>query len=209
MSTALRIPPGWRVLMLPGWQDSAPGHWQSRWEALHPACMHRVQQADWHWPRRGDWMARLEEEVLTCDAPAVLVAHSLGCHLAVAWAAHSRHTHRVRAALMVAPPDTARPDLPPQLAGWRRIPQARLPWAPGDAQAAATVLYSEDDPYCSPARATEMARHWALPAHSLGRQGQVNADRGLGNWPAGLAHLQRLLDTVHPVAPGPARPPGP
>ena len=24
-----------RVLLLPGWQNSGPGHWQSRWEALH------------------------------------------------------------------------------------------------------------------------------------------------------------------------------
>ncbi|MBK3018659.1 hypothetical protein FKK32_29435, partial [Klebsiella pneumoniae] len=41
------------------------------------------EQADWQWPRRGDWMARLDE-VLQQDArlqtqPAVLVAHSLGC----------------------------------------------------------------------------------------------------------------------------------
>ena len=27
--------PGLHVLVLPGWQNSGPLHWQSRWEALH------------------------------------------------------------------------------------------------------------------------------------------------------------------------------
>lgn len=214
MSTALHLPPAWRVLVLPGWQDSGPAHWQSRWQALHGARLQRVHQADWHWPRRGDWMARLDDEVLASDAPAVLVAHSLGCQLAAAWAGHSRHTHRVRAALLVAPPDTARPDMPPQLAGWRHIPRERLPWAGGGRPGlhpalvtpTAEVLYSEDDPYCAPDRAREMARDWTLPSHSLGRAGHVNADSGLGDWPEGLARLQRLVQAAHAAAPDPARP---
>ena len=51
-----------RVLLLPGWQDSGTAHWQSRWEALHG--FRRVQQDDWLWPRRGDWLARLDEVLL-------------------------------------------------------------------------------------------------------------------------------------------------
>ncbi len=89
-------------------------------------------QDDWLWPRRGDWMARLDE-VLLADArlaqtPALLAAHSLGCLLVAAWAAHSRHTARVAGALLVAPPDTERADFPPQLAGWRDI----VRYAPAD-----------------------------------------------------------------------------
>ena len=48
-----------RVLLLPGWLDSGPGHWQTLWEQQHG--WERVVQADWVWPRRGDWMARLDE----------------------------------------------------------------------------------------------------------------------------------------------------
>ena len=59
-----------RVLILPGWLGSGPGHWQTRWEALHGD--QRVEQADWTWPRRGDWMARLEEVLLESPQPAVL-----------------------------------------------------------------------------------------------------------------------------------------
>ena len=65
-----------RILLLPGWLDSGPGHWQTRWEALHGDV--RVAQSDWLWPKRGDWMARLEEVLLECDTPALLAAHSLG-----------------------------------------------------------------------------------------------------------------------------------
>lgn len=172
-----------RVLILPGWQDSGPAHWQSRWQALHG--FERVQQADWSWPRRGDWMAQLEEAVLADARPTALVAHSLGCQLVAAWAAHSQHTAAIVGALLVAPPDTARDDTPPQLAGWRQIVRQRLPFP-------ALALYSTDDPFCSPGRAQEMAADWGAEAVSLGAAGHINADTGLGDWPEGLAWLQRI-----------------
>ena len=81
------------TLLLPGWQNSDVTHWQSRWEAVHGD--RRVEQHDWMRPKRGDWSARLEDEVLAAPGPVVLVAHSLGCILVAAWAAHSRHTGRV------------------------------------------------------------------------------------------------------------------
>lgn len=174
---------GTRVLLLPGWLNSGAAHWQSRWEALHG--FERVEQADWQWPRRGDWMARLEEALLERDTPAVLAAHSLGCHLVAAWAAHSRQTARVRAALLVAPPDVERDDMPPQVAGWRPIVRRALPFA-------AQLLFSEDDPYCAPHRARAMAADWGAGAESLGSAGHVNAESGLGDWPDGLARLAKL-----------------
>ena len=50
------------VLILPGWQNSGPLHWQSRWEAVHG--YQRVAQHDWQRPLRGDWTARLEDVLL-------------------------------------------------------------------------------------------------------------------------------------------------
>ena len=73
------------VLVLPGWENSGPQHWQTLWEQRHG--YRRVEQHDWMQPLRGDWIARLEDVVLSCDEPAVLVAHSLGCILVAAWAA--------------------------------------------------------------------------------------------------------------------------
>lgn len=172
-----------RVLLLPGWLDSGPGHWQSRWQALHGDT--RVVQSDWLWPRRGDWMARLEEVLLEDEAPAVLAAHSLGCQLVAAWASHSAHSARVKGALLVAPPDVEREDMPPNLHGWRPIVRARLPFP-------ALVVTSSDDPYCAPDRSAAMARDWGARQEAIGARGHVNADSGLADWPQGRAWLEAL-----------------
>lgn len=172
-----------RVLLLPGWLNSGPSHWQSRWEALHG--FERVEQADWLWPRRGDWMARLEEVLLADPRPTVLVAHSLGCLLVAAWAGKTQHAQRVQGALLVAPPDVERDDLALQITPWRPIVRRPLPFA-------THVIYSDDDPYCSAPRARGMAASWAAESHSVGTAGHLNGDSGLGDWPAGLACLQML-----------------
>ena len=86
-----------RVLFLPGWLISDHDDWQSRWQRQFG--YQRVEQADWQWPRRGDWMARLDEVLLADPRPALLIAHSLGCQLVAAWSQHSQHTARVRGAL--------------------------------------------------------------------------------------------------------------
>jgi predicted alpha/beta hydrolase family esterase len=172
-----------RILLLPGWLDSGFGHWQSRWEALHGD--QRVTQDDWVWPKRGDWMARLEEVLLGSDTPAVLVAHSLGCQLVAAWAAHSQHTARVRGALLVAPPDIERDDMPPNLYSWRPIVRERLPFA-------AIAVISRDDPYGAPERTAQMARDWGAEPVDIGARGHINGESDLGDWPQGRALLERL-----------------
>jgi predicted alpha/beta hydrolase family esterase len=173
-----------RVLLLPGWLNSDPAHWQSRWEALRGFA--RVEQDDWLWPRRGDWMARLDEVVQDDAGPVVLVAHSLGCQLVAAWSAHSRHTARVIGAMLVAAPDTERADMPPNLFNWRPIVRQRLTFP-------SLVVTSSDDPYCAPARAAQMAVDWGSACVGIGARGHVNADSGLGDWPEGQALLRALL----------------
>jgi predicted alpha/beta hydrolase family esterase len=178
--------PSLRTLLLPGWLDSGPDHWQSRWESRHGD--RRVVQDDWLWPRRGDWMARLEEVLIddgARDTPVLLAAHSLGCHLVAAWAAHSRHTSRVRGALLVAPPDLERDDLPPNLRPWRPVVRTRLPFR-------AIAVTSRDDPYAAPDRSAALVRDWGADAVDIGPAGHVNGESGLGDWPAGRALLDRL-----------------
>ena len=183
------------TLILPGWQSSGPGHWQSLWEAAHG--YRRVEQHDWMRPLRGDWSARLEEMLLETDVggsgPAVLVAHSLGCMLAAAWAAHSRNAHRVKAALLVAPPDVERADLREVLPGWAPVPLQVLPFP-------ALVLASSNDPFCDLARARAFAAAWGADFVDVGPRGHINADSSLGEWPEAHRHLQRLQGvpgTVH------------
>lgn len=179
------VPDCTTVLILPGWQNSGPDHWQSRWEALHG--FQRVQQHDWMQPLRGDWMAQLEEAVLAAPGTVVLAAHSLGCMLAAAWATHSRNTHRVIGALLVAPGDPERPELRAALKSWSPVPLQRLPFA-------STLLGSQDDPYCSFARAQDFASAWGADFIDYGHKGHINADSGLGDWPEGLALLHALME---------------
>ena len=171
------------MLLLPGWMDSGPAHWQSRWEALHGDL--RVQQSDWVWPLRGDWMSRLDEVVQEQAGEVLLVAHSLGCQLVAAWAAHSRHTGRVRGALLVAPPDVERADMPPQLHGWRPIVRARLPFP-------ALAVTSSDDPYCTVDAGLAMVAAWGSAWHDAGPRGHLNGESGLGDWAEGRAWVDAL-----------------
>ena len=137
-------------------------------------------------PLRGDWIARLEEVLLGCVQPAVLVAHSLGCIQVAAWASHSRNTGRVKAALLAAPPDTERDDVRQMLPSWSPVPLQKLPFK-------ALVMASSNDPFCSPARARQFADAWGADFIDAGERGHINADSGLGDWPEAHAQLLRLM----------------
>ncbi len=175
------------VFILPGWQNSGPAHWQSRWEALPDATFHfeRVEQSDWMRPLRGDWMMQLEEAVLAAPGPVLLAAHSLGCMLTAAWAEHSKNTHRVTGALLVAPGDPEREELRAVLKSWSPIVRKPLPFP-------SILLGSEDDPYCNVSRAQGFAQSWGSRCVNYGARGHINAESGLGDWPEGLQFLEQL-----------------
>lgn len=179
------------ILLLPGWQNSGPGHWQSLWEQRHGYL--RVEQHDWMHPLRGDWVARLQDVVLDLergrapDAPAriVLVAHSLGCQLVAAWAAHSALGHRIRAALLVAPGDPQTEAVAAVLASWSPVVLQPLPFP-------SVLIGSQDDPYCRIERARHFAERWGSRFVDYGNAGHINADSGLGDWPDGHDRLLEL-----------------
>ena len=199
--------PEMRILLLPGWQNSGPDHWQSRWQRLYRYT--RVEQHDWMRPLRGDWLARLEDVLLTADsdaaaapagssaaagsglAPVVLVAHSLGCLAAVAWAAHSRQTARVAAALLVAPPDLDREELREVLPGWSPVVLQQLPFP-------SVLIASQNDPFCKPERARLFASAWGSTLIDAGPRGHLNADSKLGDWPDGHRTLEELMRSASP-----------
>ena len=198
-------------LILPGWQNSGPLHWQSLWEAQLAA--QRVMQHDWMHPLRGDWITRLEDHLLSipeqkpqhqrgleaenasksgeqdgaasAQADVILIAHSLGCHLAAAWAALSPSTQRIRGALLVAPPDVRRADFPMEMKSWREPVLQPLPFA-------SICVISSSDPFCESGPARSMAQAWGSECIDIGARGHINADSGLGDWPQGQALLRRL-----------------
>lgn len=172
------------ILLLPGWQNSGPQHWQSLWEKRHGYV--RVQQYDWMRPLRGDWVTRLEDVVLARDEPIVLVAHSMGCILSAAWAACSRSVHRVRGALLVAPADVEREDLRDQFSTWSPIELQRLPFR-------SVVLASRTDPFCAQERARLFAHAWGAQFMDYGDCGHINGESGLASWPEGHVLLEDLM----------------
>ena len=172
------------VLVVPGWRNSGPGHWQSLWEDKFPEWQ-RVQQASWDRPQRGDWVLALEAAVARSPRPVVIIAHSLGCITVAHWAQRLARG-RVAAALLVAPADVERSTVSPGLRGFAPVPAGALPFP-------ALVVASDNDPCCAPWRACELAEHWGAGFHLLGGAGHINADSGLGDWEGGLELLHDWL----------------
>ena len=173
--------------------NSEPTHWQSLWEAQYG--YERVQQHEWDQPLRGDWLTQLEEAVLSlaADQQALLAAHSLGCHLVAAWAAISRHTHRVAGALLVAPPDVGQADFPAALHSWCQLVLAPLPFA-------ATCVLSDNDPFGRLDAGQRLSKAWGADCVVLPGAGHINGDSGLGVWPGGHEMLLKLKQSAPETA---------
>ena len=179
------------IIIVPGWRDSGPGHWQTLWAERLPQAR-RVVQDDWHTPTRSAWVARLEETVLEQTGPVVIVAHSLGCittaHMNPEAAA------RVRGALLVAPAD---PERRAVLSDFAPVPYAALPYR-------SILVASSNDPYCPIRLAGAYARAWGSEFVRLQNAGHINVDSGHGEWPLGRALLQSLTEVELPLQPTPA-----
>jgi predicted alpha/beta hydrolase family esterase len=173
------------VLVLPGWLNSGPQHWQSLWERDHPE-FRRVRQKDWNNPLVADWVTRLDDAIAGCSGPPVLVAHSLGCATIAHWA--SKHSRPVHGALLVAPTDLERSEAPEALHNFRPIPRARLPFP-------SIVVASSNDPWLTMERAAEFSSAWGSRLENAGPAGHINADAGFGPWPMGEMLLGELMSS--------------
>lgn len=172
-----------RVLTLPGWQNSGPEHWQSKWEQLD-ANTTRVEQADWNSPELEIWAARLH--AACTGEPTVLAAHSLGALLVVH---EAKRLRGISGALLVTPPDIERFAMASSFAP---IPTEPLPFP-------SIVVASEDDRWCLLARTRKFASAWGSRLINLGPRGHVDSQSGLGHWPEGRA-LVRTLASAAPFA---------
>src|SRR4051812_32377651 len=94
------------TLILPGWHNSEPGHWQSEWQSAFPNMV-RVEQADWETPSYSVWAANLSEAAARCRRPILMIAHSLGTALVTRWA-QDGDSQQVVGAFLVAPSDRDR-----------------------------------------------------------------------------------------------------
>lgn len=175
------------VLVLPGWRNSGPTHWQSRWQARFPQ-FRRVEQRDWNQPRRPDWVGSLAQAASTAQKPVILIAHSLGCVTVSHWAAVAAQadTARIAGALLVAPADVERATVASSLRSFAPLPRRPLPFR-------TTLVASDNDPCCIAWRAAELAESWGASFRLLGGLGHINADSAIGDWLEGLEFLADAL----------------
>jgi predicted alpha/beta hydrolase family esterase len=168
------------ILIVPGWRDSGPGHWQSLWAERLPAAR-RVVQDDWISPTRAAWVGEIARQIMNAPGPVVIAAHSLGCiataHLPAEAAA------RIQGALLVAPAD---PERRAVLSDFAPVPSQRLPYR-------SVLVASGNDPYCPVRLAGAYARAWGSEFVRLNDAGHINIESGHGEWPLGLALLQSLV----------------
>ncbi|KAF1049618.1 RBBP9/YdeN family alpha/beta hydrolase [Xylophilus sp.] len=168
------------IIIVPGWRDSGPGHWQSLWAQRLPNA-HRVEQDDWITPTRPAWVAALGKLILSFDQPVVVAAHSLGCIATVHLPPEA--VARVSGALLVAPAD---PERRAVLNDFAPVPYARLPYR-------SVLVASSNDPFCPIRLAGAYARAWGSEFVRLQEAGHINIESGHGEWPLGLALLQSLI----------------
>jgi uncharacterized protein len=179
------------VLVIPGWNGSGAGHWQTMWEQKYER-FRRVEQSDWTRPSRANWIAQIDADVdrLNMDraAPTFLVAHSLGCLAVAHWAASAgKKTDRLEGAFLVAPPWLTEGDrCPAQLADFLPMPLRRLPFP-------SLLVASEDDAYLPIEIAARLATAWGSQFVDVGRQGHINIASGHGPWPIGEGLLRGFV----------------
>lgn len=167
------------ILIVPGWTNSGPDHWQSRWQR-HFKTARRVEQADWERPRSADWVERIVAAVRDDSSrPAVIVAHSCGV-VAVAHAAPRLAGSRLAGAFLVAPADLDGLDIwPAREGGFAPVPMQPLPFP-------AKLIGSSTDAYCSVERTQEIGRAWGADVSIIAGAGHINTESGHGAWPEGL-----------------------
>ena len=173
------------ILIIPGWTNSGPDHWQTRWQARLKTAR-RVEQADWDHPNRKLWTGRVIAAVAEATKPVVLVAHSCGV-ATVAHAAARLHDDRVIGAFLAAPAsEEATADIPGMDPAFVPFPRDPLPFP-------SLVVASRNDPHCPFEAAGEMALNWGSTLVDAGDVGHLNTASGHGPWPEGAMRFGWFL----------------
>ena len=179
------------ILTVAGLNGSGPDHWQSHWDFRFPNCR-RVDMGDWTSPTRSYWVDQLDRALQSAARPVLLVAHSLGCHAVVWWAAvrwSQLFRDVVAGAMLVAPPDVERADAPAPIYAFGPVPRERLPFP-------TLIVVSRNDPFASFEASIRMAHIWGSDVFDAGNAGHLNAKSGHRQWSEGLRLLSGLAQHV-------------
>ncbi|PST21760.1 serine hydrolase family protein [Mesorhizobium plurifarium] len=175
------------ILIVPGYTNSGPNHWQTRWERKLSTAR-RVEQAEWSKPVREDWVARMIEEVNAAEKPVVIIAHSLGVATAIHALPHC--TRQIAGAFLVAPPDVANPKIRPKhLMTFGPYPRDPLPFP-------SIMVASRNDSFGSYEHAGDIANAWGSLLVDAGDAGHINTESGHGPWPEGSMVFAQFLSRL-------------
>ncbi len=177
------------ILIVPGYKNSGPEHWQSRWENKLSTAR-RVEQQAWTKPVCEEWTTALAEAVSATTRPCIIVAHSLGVAATIKAVPEIGTT--IRGAFLVAPPDVANPQIRP------RHLQTFGPYSRDPLPFPSIVIASRNDPFCSYDVADDIAAAWGSLMMDAGLAGHLDDQSGFGPWPEGLMVFARFLGTIKP-----------
>ncbi|HEY8302564.1 MAG TPA: alpha/beta hydrolase [Jatrophihabitans sp.] len=180
---ALRSVP---TVVIPGWQGSGKGHWQTWLEAELANAGREARRppfASVDEPDLADWLAALRRTLADLPADGYdVVAHSLGAVLWLHHVADPGEAPRAARVALVAPPSphTTIAELasfcPPPL----EVDAVRR-------GADGTVLVAgDDDPYLPEGIAEAYGRPLKMATTVLPGAGHINPDTGFGPWPSVL-----------------------
>jgi uncharacterized protein len=176
------------ILMVPGYTNSGPEHWQTRWQQKLGTAR-RVEQASWDKPDFHSWQDNIISAVNGLKRPGLLVAHSLGV-IAVVHAAPRLTNPLLKGAFLVAPPgETYMIDHEDVDLRFAHVPRDPLPFP-------SVLVASKNDPYCPYLEAEEWAYAWGSAFSDAGDSGHINTDSGHGPWPEGLMRFAGFLARI-------------
>ncbi|MDQ0135416.1 putative alpha/beta hydrolase family esterase [Neorhizobium galegae] len=177
------------ILIVPGYTNSGPHHWQTRWEQKLTTAR-RVEQEEWSKPVRENWVTRVAEEVNRATRPVVIVAHSLGIPTVIH--AVPLFTKPVAGAFFVAPPEVDNPSIRPKhLQTFGPYPRDPLPFP-------SLTVASRNDPFGSYEHADDIASAWGSMLVDAGEAGHINQDSGHGPWPEGTMVFAQFISRLKP-----------
>lgn len=168
-----------RVLLVPGLNNSGPGHWQSEWENRF-AVSHRIQLADWSTPNLNAWVHAIENAIADF-APTHIVAHSFGTLASAVVTA--KNPGNLRGLFLVAPADPDKFDVR------HRLPASSL-------SVRGMLLGSLSDPWLSWSGAQMLGGQWGLETECAGDVGHINVQSGHGQWEDGWRRLHALFNAT-------------
>ena len=172
---------------IPGLHNSNKNHWQTKYEKLDPLGFMRIHQENWDEPDCDTWINQIENELWNLNhSKLILIGHSIGCMAIVKW--HERFRHQIKGALLVAPSDSERANYPIYISGFASILDKELPFP-------TIVVASDNDHVTKIERSKEFAKNWGSELVILENAGHIEPKNGFGDWPLGLALIDKLENT--------------